>query len=463
MNQFYRLTGRVAMRLLDAHRGENYKYAYARRTEQWMREPVEWQTAHQLQRLRSIVEYAYRNTEFYRDRFDRVGFAPGDLSTFDDVARLPAVTKSDLIDSEFSTLSSDPTLGQPGRACTGGSTGQRLQFYRDAACNNARRGIDLAINRRYGWRDGEWQGWLWGATMDLVKPVGLKARIVRNAATRIFFIDAGHLDNEAFTEFAIWVRKHRPSLIGAYSTLAVELARRIEQGQVPEMHVPIVVCTAEPLSEEERSYIESIFADHCHCRYGAREFGSAGFECIHRTGYHLFADSVFMESETIDQLNQPVGRLLVTDLLNRAMPLIRYEVGDLGRIEHGPCACGLQSPRLVDLRGRMTDLFERSDGSLLPGMILVNAIGQLEIRSKVQLVQTAVGKVTINCEGDPYRHPIELLSLQKLLKTQLGEPLELTIRRVDQIKRSASGKYPYVVSLIRKPQGVTIVAPGGPN
>ncbi|MBD3401579.1 hypothetical protein GF420_01685 [candidate division GN15 bacterium] len=419
--------------------------------------------AQQLEAVRQIVDFAYANSPFYRERFDAVGYHPGDITKLTDIKSLPVVRKEDLAAAGKEVFTN--RAGERGavRATTGGTTGLSLRFCRDRACNERRRGIDLALNRYYGWRDGEWQGWLWGAPQDAVQPSGLKARLVRNLATRTFFMDTARLDTASYQDFIDESLRRQPTLIGAYPSLAYDLAQRISEGELPPFQVPVVVVSAESLYEFQRESIEATFADHCFSRYGAREIGTAAFECVRKDGCHIFTDSVYIESEPIDDTDTGIGRLLITDLYNRAFPLIRYDIGDLGRIDPSPCPCGLNLPRLVDIRGRVTELFVRADGSLLPGTEIVTAVGQSGLQARVQVVQEAAEAVTVNLEGDPSDHTEELQRLRRLLQIRLGEAISVSVRSVEKISRTGSGKFPYVVSRVHRARQAPDIAGEGPQ
>ncbi|MDX9857803.1 MAG: hypothetical protein RBT76_08445 [candidate division Zixibacteria bacterium] len=457
-----RLAGRLAVRLLDFHRGEWPKYRHAEDVHESIHQPLEVQRERQLQRLRMIVELASRYTPFYRQRFQQIGFQPGDLRSFDDLRFLPPVTKADLIAADSKAVSTAPGLGHIIRTSTGGTTGQPLEFYRDIRCQLYRRGIDLALSRYYGWRDGEWQGWLWGAAVDAVHPSNLKTRLVQLLATRLYFADTTYLTDETYARFVRQTRAHRPTLVGAYATLAYDLAVRISEGRVPAVRVPLVVCSAEPLSETQRDTIERILADRCLSRYGAREFGTAGIECSERNGYHLFSESVYCEIEPVKGMPGEVGKLLVTDLRNTAMPLIRYDIGDLGRIDTTRCPCGLESPRLVDLRGRTIEVLQRPDGSCVHGSAVLDAVRHSRICAKIQVVQETIGQVIVNIAADPTEHAAQVASLKRLLRGLMGENTSVDLRRVETIRRSPSGKFPYIVSRLAAPGSSPEEAAEGP-
>jgi phenylacetate-coenzyme A ligase PaaK-like adenylate-forming protein len=100
-------------------------------------------------------------------------------------------------------------------------------------------------------------------------------------------------------------------------------------------------------------------------KYGTSELGVVGAACGHSVAMHVFEDLFHVE---VLRRGEPVahgevGRLVITDLVNTAMPLIRYEVGDVGRLHVGPCPCGRQSPRL-EVLGRLQEVLD-APGSVL--------------------------------------------------------------------------------------------------
>ena len=133
------------------------------------------------------------------------------------------------------------------------------------------------------------------------------------------------------------------------------------------------------------------------------------------------------------------------------MPLIRYRIGDLGRVENEPCACGLHSPRLFDIRGREADIIWRPDGSGISGTMLVaSGMNALLFDTKVQIVQKKIDEITIRVEGDPADNPEGMEYMMRILNDVLGGVFKVNTESVKEIKRAPSGKYQYVVSEIKK-------------
>ena len=119
---------------------------------------------------------------------------------------------------------------------------------------------------------------------------------------------------------------------------------------------------------EQREFLEETFGGKVFNRYGCREISLLASECERHTGMHVNSDAVIVEIEPVAGMPENVGRVLVTDLLNRSMPLIRYEIGDFASWVDGPaCPCGRSLPRIAQIEGRSTDFLRLPDGTLISG------------------------------------------------------------------------------------------------
>ncbi len=434
---------------LTVHRGKSAMYRCARSTRKSMFHSADELLFRQLTALTRLVDYAYNNSRFYRERFRQVGFRPGDIKDFSDLARLPELTKSDLIDNM------DAILCLPeGKMCTSqtsGTSGQQLAFFRSRPCQTCRRGIDLAWARYFGWRDGQWHGWLWGATPDVVMPSGWKARLVRQWAERQYFMDVSRLSNENYQDFVNRTRRYHPPLVSAYPSLAYDLAQRIEAGEVSGVRVPVLSTTAEPLHDFQRNKIKAVFADEVLERYGAREYGIVAVECPAHQGQHIFTDSVYLETVETDSASG-LSRLLVTDLLNLGMPLIRYHSGDFAELDPTPCSCGMVSPRLRNIQGREASTIWRPDGSGISGIKVTHLVEQTGINARLQIEQVELDRIVIRVEASPGSFEPGLDKLVKRFSDTLGPGLRYETQYVTRIERAPSGKYQYVISRVRRPQ-----------
>ncbi len=451
MSFFLDKLGHLGQRANAIRQGTSIRYKFARQIQNSLIKSSDQLLAEQLERLKQIVTYAYDHCPWYKEEFSRVGFEPGDFKDFVDIAGLPLFTKETMVQHPEKFLSDAFSAEQRHEASTGGTTGLVFKFYRDSMSQEYRRGLELALARYYGWKDGQWQGWLWTATQDLIERDTFKLKLRNNLVDRTYCMDSKAIGDESYREFVQLTLKYKPTFVSAYPSLAYELAEKIEKGLVPPMRVGVVSVTAEPFYEFQRQKIESVWADHVYSRYGTREFGMAAIECPEKNGLHIITDSVFLETAHDEDVPPDLGSILVTDLHNRAMPFIRYRVGDFARIDSSPCTCGINSPRLVDLRGRELDIIWRPDGTGIIGFHWIILITKAELKAKLQVIQTEIDKITIKIEGRTADHRREIETLKNLIRQEFGEVFSTTFKETDEIKRAPSGKYQFIISNVKKP------------
>src|SRR5439155_12732952 len=120
-----------------------------------------------------------------------------------------------------------------------------------------------------------------------------------------------------------------------------------------------VTSSGDVLTASDRAAIEAAFGVKVYDYYCCTEASYLAWECDAHQGLHLNADFNIVES--VDANNQPVpdgqrgAKILVTNLGNRVMPLIRYEISDQIEIMPGgqPCRCGCALPRIRTVAGRV--------------------------------------------------------------------------------------------------------------
>jgi phenylacetate-CoA ligase len=157
------------------------------------------------------------------------------------------------------------------------------------------------------------------------------------------------------------------------------------------------------------------------------------------------AEGLYLEIETPSGPAAPgeMGAILVTDLLNRAMPLIRYRIGDMGSWAAGDCPCGRHLPRLERVAGRVTDFLVGCDGRLVSGVFLATyVVAQRPSLGQVQICQDRPGAIRYRLRpGRDYRADQDLAYLRRETRRHLGAAMEVTAEVVDELPCEASGKF----------------------
>src|SRR5690606_30868307 len=212
---------------------------------------------------------------------------------------------------------------------TGGSTGSPMQFYYDRHRLDSRVAATLRHNSWAGWQLGDLSAVLWGAPQDL-QVGGTLARIRDWIIDRRILLDASRLTDEAMQHFAGELRRRKPKILQAYSNTLALFARYLRDHRITGINPQGIVCSAELLTDENRKLIEQTFGCPVFDRYGCREFAVIASECEVHDGMHINAENLLVEvlrdgEPCVDQ----DGEIVVTDLRNLAMPMIRYRIKDM--------------------------------------------------------------------------------------------------------------------------------------
>ncbi|MGW9627798.1 phenylacetate--CoA ligase family protein [Microbacterium sp. NPDC055521] len=305
-----------------------------------------------------LVRYAASRSPLYRDRLAAV--LEDDLTDPQVFARIPILEKEQLRDHYDELIADGSGVRRTKVARTGGSTGLPLKVLKDFSVRPA------ALTWRL-------MGW-WGvdpsdnsASVERLPWSGMR-RAVNTALwwpTRKLNVDAGAMDEADLKRFADGIRRIRPTMLWGYAHSLHEFAMAVERNgwEVPSPRA--ISSTAAPLTETQSDDIERILGAPVYETYRAAELSLIAGQCEVRRGMHIQADHKLLE--VVDDQGRPApngvaGEIIVTDLLNRAQPMIRYRLGDVGVIDPEPCPCGRPFPVLKSLLGRSNDVIRTREG-----------------------------------------------------------------------------------------------------
>jgi phenylacetate-CoA ligase len=170
-------------------------------------------------------------------------------------------------------------------------------------------------------------------------------------------------------------------------------------------------------------------------------------ECPHGS-LHLTNHNIYFEllnPETLEAVAPgELGEVVITELHSRLMPFLRYRVGDLARISARPCSCGLASPTIESLEGRVTALIHTPSGRRLSSYLVSYCMPQevdryLTIQRSVHFLEilvTAQAQVSAQVKED----------MISRIRREIGEDIRVEVKQVDDIPREKSGKLRAFVS-----------------
>jgi len=249
--------------------------------------------------------------------------------------------------------------------------------------------------------------------------------------------------------FASWVERFRNTpfdYIYGYTSSIVLFGRYlIERGILLKEICPtlrVVIVTSEVCSPEDREIIRRAFGVEARNEYGTADAGLIGYECPEGR-IHLCEENLYVEEEAD-------GSLLVTDLFNRAFPLIRYRLGDMAKLSEESCPCGSHNRIVESLQGRTNDVARLPGGKVVPGLTFYYISRALLESSGVLrefiIRQTAPDTFEFDVVSD---RPLEAADIEELKKTaeEYLEPgLNILVHQVEKIERPASGKIKHFYS-----------------
>jgi phenylacetate-CoA ligase len=398
----------------------------------------------QWQRLRTLLEHAYDQCPFYRRRFNSAGLTPGDLRGLEDLRALPVLEKRDIQEQGEEMVARDWPRNDLIPNQTGGSTGAPVAFYLSKARKCSRAAATLRHNRWAGWRVGDRAAVIWGAPRD--RPDNSWRARLRGALLREpLWLDTANITEANMVEFHSALSRWRPRIIQAYARSAVLFAQYLQARGLTPHRPHAIVTSAEVLEADERRLLEDVFGCPVFNRYGCREVSVVASECPAHRGLHIMAEGLHVEIETAHGPAAPgeMGSILVTDLLNHAMPLIRYRIGDLGAWAAGTCPCGRGLQRLERVAGRVTDFLVGCDGRLVSGIYLATyVVAQRPSLGQVQILQHKAGAVTYRIKpGRDFRLECDLDYLRTTTRQYLGEEAAIDSEVVHELPAEPSGKF----------------------
>jgi phenylacetate-CoA ligase len=272
-------------------------------------------------------------------------------------------------------------------------------------------------------------------------------RFYRNVA----WFDAFNMTEKRMKSFTDFLIKFEPSLIIGYVSALYEYARFLV-GNTLSVPPPKAVClTAEPSDYSQRELIEAAFGARTYDEYGSTEILRIAAECGERTGLHVHADSRYVEivnSQGKHACVGEIGEVIVTDLENKVMPLIRYRGGDMSSWHGEDCRCGIGFPLMNPVRGRTYDMITLKNGKKIYGHMFSRVLfGYVQEIRQFQVYQHTLRRIKISIVPGNMHNPERTKSeILRRFKQYTGEQIDYSYDLVSNIAREKSGKLRYVKS-----------------
>jgi phenylacetate-CoA ligase len=401
--------------------------------------------------VENLLRHAYATVPFYRARWKAAGLTPQAIRGFADYQALPVLTKQDIRSARDALLSAAYYQDRLCLKKTSGSTGVALEIFVDEECLQWKRACTLRADEWSGWRLGEPVAKIWGNPEYLER--GWRGRLRNAVLDRARYLDTLKMDAWALERFAQSLRRRPASLIFGHAHSVYLFADYLHGRGMDDIRPRGIITTAMVLHDWQRRRIEQVFRCPVTNRYGCEEVSLIACECEHHDGLHVNADNVYVEILRDGQPARPgeAGAIVVTDLSNRAMPLLRYQVGDVAVLDERRCPCGRGLPLLKRLEGREADYVVTADGDLVSGISLTeNFALHVPGLAQLQIVQETVHRFVFHIVKGPDFGPDSLARIDSLVRERFGPDVEYACEYVGQIPQEPSGKYRFCISKVHK-------------
>jgi len=396
---------------------------------------------------RSILHHAVSKVPYYQ----HLNLPDDSLEAF------PILSKASLRRHRHQLMSQALKSGDTVRISSGGSTGEpatvlmdqnTLQW--DVAATDYYHYVLLGIDPETYF--GKRKVALWDPNSRIPgRATDFRLRIGR-LVSRTTYLNPCVISETILGMYAQQINRLRPAFITAYASSLYELAQFALRKGI-RIHRPLMIFTGgDTLFPTMRCCIEQVFGCRIYDTYGSREAGYVTGECSSGRLHVLsFNNSV----EVIDDHGEPVaagqeGRLLVTSLHNYAMPLIRYETGDLATAGSGVCDCGSPLPFLNHIAGRVVEHFPTRKGSLVTGGYFFHLFYGCDWISEFHMLQEDLDRVVVsytrNHCGQHRGEDMERIA--NGIRHAMGDDCIVEWQEVDCIPRTQHGKRLFTRSLV---------------
>jgi len=435
-----------AIRLLAYYGTFRHTYNFLQKSQWWSQHQLE---EYQLRQLSKLLEHAYKNVPYYRRVFDNRGLKPQDIQDFNDLRKLPFLTKEIIRDNLDDLKARNYSPQRFEYVATSGSTGTPLGFYYERGVTRAREWAFMKLQwDRVGYRFRD-------------KCVMLRGNVVSSASKGRFWeytlfgrwliLSSYHTTDENLPVYIQKIRKFKPKYIQAFPSAITILARYMKEHNIePFPSIKAILCASENLYPGQRELLEDVFQCRVYSWYGQAENVVLAGECEKSTYYHIFPEygvtELIREDGSSVRNENEVGIIVGTGFNNFAMPLIRYKTDDLGTKICGKCSCNREYCLLTGIEGKWVQEFIITQNDRPISITSLNMHSDVydNVR-QFQFYQEKKEEVVFNVVKKESYTDRDTEYIRRELLKKLGDDINLVIRFVDHIPRTQSGKYKFLI------------------
>lgn len=396
--------------------------------------------------LKRQLLHAYQNIPYYKKAFDNADLHPQKLTSINDLTAYPIITKDILREHYNLMLNKKYFLKNLFKSHTSGSTGQPMWTYYN---------LKSWIRKKYLVKAR--------ARMECgVKP-GEKIVIFESAVqnssdkSNIFFqtFKSRYKALSIFEPHQRTVQKLKTfsptALYGAPSYL-FHLAQFIAENNFQLSSIRQIFTSSEYMQGTVREHIKKVFSADVFDIYGSTEFKEVAWECEKHEGYHINEDEVIIEVVKNGKPVPPgtVGNIVITDLRNKVLPLIRYQIYDKGVLINKKCSCGRTFSLMQPHAGRSTEYITLPNDEVLSPYLFTTSIEKIKGLLQYQIVQTTKDKISVSVVTNSEDFNSIAVAIKNILSNITLHLMEIEVQLKMELDIEENRKFKVVKNLTLK-------------
>ena len=390
------------------------------------------------ERLAFVLHRAATSVPYYRDMWAQRR-RRGDSSSWEQLENWPILEKEALRSHPRAFVADDCETRRMSHAYTSGTTGTPIELWRSRATMRTLYALSTARTR--GWHGVKHEDRWAKLGGQVVTPAHQQEPPfwVWNGALNQLYMSSYHLSPNLIEHYLDALVKHRIKYLFGYTSSVFALAQEMVRLKRNDIKLKVVITEGEPLFAHHRSVIREAFQCPVNETYGMGELVTAASECSAGT-LHQWPEIGHVEvvEDTTPVSDEDFGELVCTSLLNSDMPLIRYRVGDRGRLTtHASCECGRTLPAIDIVEAGSYDLLITQDGRRILG--LEDIFFKMPVR-QAQIVQERLDLIRARYVPAPGFTSDSARAIVRAVQARM-KGVQVILEPVGDIPRGANGKF----------------------
>lgn len=423
-------------------------YDFLKKSQWWSADQLE---EYQLKQLSKLLNHAYENVPYYTKVFNERGLKPKDIQDFKDLEQLPTMNRDTVRDNFNDLCARNYSSRQFQYVTTGGSSGTPLALYLESGVTDAKEWAFMKTQwDRVGYRFRDKCAIFRGYKVPVSDNAFWKSQLFG----RWMLFSSYDVNSQNLPSYVQKLKTYNPKFIQAYPSTISLLAKYINESNTRSLPaINAILCGSENLFPMQRKLLEETFDTKVYSWYGLTEKVVLAGECEVSKHYHIFPEYGITEliNENGETIKSGSGEIIGTGFNNYAMPLIRYNTNDVGKMLNKKCSCCREYPLFEYIEGRTQDfVFTKNNSKItLRGLIFRQHINAFSRIKDFQVIQEKKGELIFKIVKSSQFNSTDELEILNIVQSITHNQLDIVFDYVDFISKTERGKHRFLIQNLK--------------